>query len=426
MHESFLHYLWQFQYFDKTGLSTTEGEKIEVFKTGRLNTDAGPDFSNANVKIDGIEWVGSVEIHTKSSVWLEHKHDIDPAYENVVLHVVWSYDKPIYRADKTLLPTLELKDRVDESLIKEYKRLVNNPASIPCKKSFHRVATLVKLSMLDKALMERMEVKSAQVMEMLKQNQGDWQETAFQVVARNFGFKVNHDPFLQLAKSLSHKVLMKHADKLVQVEALLFGQAGLLDIPVGDEYYHLLQREYRILSQKYNLSPKKLARAQWRFMRLRPANFPTIRLAQLGALVVQRKNIFSGIFESEAYAPLLELFSVTQSDYWQEHYQFNRMASQSVAGLGESSIENIVINSVVPLLIAYAKYTDAQPMVERALNILQQIPAENNAITKAWKQLDFPAATAFDSQAQIELYNNFCQRRNCLNCAIGASLLKPS
>jgi hypothetical protein len=426
MHESFLHYLWQFQYFEKTKLSTTEGEKIEVFKPGTLNTNAGPDFSNAKLKIDGIEWAGSVEIHTQSSAWLEHKHDADPVYENVVLHVVWQYDKPIYRGDKTLLPTLVLKDRVDESLIREYKKLVNNPSSIPCKRSFPRVDALIKLSMLDKALAQRLEMKAVQVIEMLKQNHGDWQETAFQMVARNFGFKVNNEPFLQLAKALSYKTLLKHADKPAQIEALLFGQAGFLDIPVGDGHYQLLQREYRILGQKYDLLKKKLAKAQWRFMRLRPANFPTVRLAQFGALVAQQKNVFSRILEAEGYAPLLELFSVTQPEYWQDHYQFNRASAQTVAGLGESSIENIIINSVVPLLTAYGKYTDAPPIMDRALQILQQVPAERNAITKAWEQLDFPATNAFDSQALIELYNNFCQRRNCLNCTIGASLLKPS
>ena len=304
MHEGFICYIWQFQYFDKKELKTAQGEKIEVFKPGIGNTHAGPDFSNAKVKIDGIDWVGTVEIHPKSSGWMEHWHDLDPAYENVVLHVVWQNDQPIYRSDKTLLPTLELKDRVDESLIIQYKKLVNTSFSIPCKKSFPQVDEVVKRSMLDRTLMQRLEAKAAQVLEILNHHHGDWQQTAFILLARNFGFKVNSDPFMQLAQSLSYKTLLKHTDKPLQIEALIFGQAGFLDIAVGDEYYQLLRREYNVLSQKYSLSTRKLKRAQWRFLRLRPANFPTVRLAQFAALVAQEKNVFSKIFEI-ADAPIL-------------------------------------------------------------------------------------------------------------------------
>ena len=372
-----------------------------------------------------MDWAGSIEIHTRSSVWLEHLHDRDPAYENVVLHVVWQNDKPIYRADKTLLPTVELKDRVDQALITEYEKLVNNPSSIPCRKSISKVSELIRISMLDKALIQRLEMKAVQVTEILKQNNNDWQETAYQVVARNFGFKINSEPFLQLAQVLPYKILLKHADKPVQVEGLLFGLAGLLDVPVGDEYYQLLRREYNLLSQKYALSSRKLKKTQWRFLRLRPANFPTVRMAQFAALVIHRKNIFSKMFEIEDFHPLRRLFSTLQSEYWQNHYMFNRKSQQNVAELGDDSIDNILINSVAPLLVANGKHLDQQPLVDRAVQILQQVPAENNAIIRIWKKLGYVPKTAFDSQAMIELYNNFCQRRNCLNCAIGASLLKP-
>ena len=426
MHEGFISYIWQFQYFDKKELKTSGGEKVEVFQPGIGNTHAGPDFSNAKVKIDGIDWVGSVEIHPRSSGWMEHRHDLDPAYENVILHVVWQNDQPIYRLDKTLLPTLELKDRVDESLITQYKKLVNTSFAIPCKRSFPQVGELVKRSMLDRTLLQRLEAKAAQVVEILTQHNGDWQQTSFILLARNFGFKVNSDPFSQLAQSLPYKTILKHADKQIQIEALLFGQAGFLDMPIGDKYYQLLRREYSLLRQKYSLTARKLKRAQWRFLRLRPANFPTVRLAQFAALVVQEKDVISKIFEIADTLSLRALFSIRQSEYWQGHYQFNRKSKQAVAGLGDSSIDNILINTVAPLLVAYGKYNDEQGFIDRAVEMLHAIPSESNTITKSWGELGYVAQTAFDSQAMIELYNHYCQRRNCLNCTIGASLLKPN
>jgi Protein of unknown function (DUF2851) len=425
MQESFIHYIWQFQYFDKKELTTSEGEKIEVFNPGMLNTHSGPDFSNAKIRIDGIDWVGSVEIHPKASGWLEHRHGGDPAYEKVVLHVVWLNDEPIYRADSTLLPTVELFDRVDDALIKDYRKLLNNPASIPCRKSFSQVNDVIKLSMLDKALTQRLEMKAAEITAMLKKNKNDWQETTFQLLARNFGFKVNSETFFRLAQTIPCRILLKHADKLQQVEALLFGQAGLLEIAIGDEYYQLLQREYKILGQKYNLSRRKLSEVQWRFLRLRPPNFPTVRLAQFAALVVKQKSLFSRIFGMADFYELRNLFIISQSEYWQNHYQFNRPSKHKVADLGEASIDNILINSIAPLFVAYGKELGQQLFIDRAVQILQHVSSENNAITRSWEKLGYRAKTAFDSQALIELHNNFCQRRNCLNCAIGASLLKP-
>ncbi len=425
MNESFLHYIWQFQYFNKRDLITSSGEKIEVFKTGNLNTHAGPDFSNAKIRIDDLEWAGAVEIHTKSSAWEEHHHEVDKAYDNVILHVVWQDDKPVYRSDKTLMPTLELKGRVDEVLIKEYKKLVNSPSAIPCGKSFSKVDELTKISMLDKALMQRLEAKALQVEALLKSSNNDWEQTTYQLFARNFGFKVNNEPFEQLAKSVPYKIILKHVDKSVQVEAILFGQAGFLDTEVGDDYYKLLQREYHILSEKYNLEPTRLKKSQWRFLRLRPANFPTVRLAQLGALL-QQKGLFSKILELEDYKSISQLFSASPSPYWQHHYQFNRKSEQGVAGLGSFSIENLIINSVVPLLAAYGRATDDHSYLDRATGLLLQIPGEKNAIMRTWNNIGFIGKTAFDSQGLIELHNNFCLRRNCLNCNIGASLLKPN
>ncbi len=423
MNESFLHYLWQFQYFEKKELFTSEAEPLTILKTGTLNSNAGPDFFNAKVKIGELEWVGNVEIHIKSSDWFAHHHEKNSAYHNVILHVVWDNDKPVLRNGITI-PTLELKDRVDISLLHEYKKLISSPTSIACQKSFPQVDDLVKFSMLDKALMQRLETKASQAVELLKLNNNDWEETSYQLLARNFGFKVNADPFFQLSKSLPYKIIQKQ-NSLLQVEALLFGQAGMLETKTKDEYISLLFREYHLLEQKYSLSSFKLSPGQWRFLRLRPANFPTIRLAQFAALLFASKNIFSQLISIESYASIQKIFLQQQSDYWRTHYRFGKKAKGDVPELGEASIQNIVINTVAPLLVAYGKHKDEQTYIDRAVDLLQQLPAEQNKIMREWNALGLKVKNAFDSQALIELHNNFCQKRQCLNCTIGISILKP-
>ena len=425
MPESFLSYLWQLQYFDKQQLLTTAGEPLHIFNQGMLNTHAGPDFSNARIRIGSIEWVGSVEIHDRASAWHEHKHDQDAAYNNVVLHVVWSNDKSVRRSDGSELPTIELKDRVNEQLLLQYKKLVNSPEVIPCSGIFRHVSDLTRMSMLDRTLAQRLEAKADVVHTMLAQNNHDWEETCYQLLAKNFGFKINADPFLQLARAVPYKSLLKHADKSLQLEALLFGQAGFLDDAHTDDYYLALKREYALLSHKYQLRERKLHKAQWRFLRLRPANFPTLRIAQFSAILFCQKNIFSAIVEADSYAALNTLFSVTQSPYWQSHYQFSTPAEQSIPALGSMSIDNIIINTVAPLLVAYGKLKDEQRWIDRAVAILQEVAAEDNSITKKWSSLGQPVKTAFDSQALIELYNNLCIKKRCLSCVIGSSILKP-
>ena len=426
MQESFLHYLWQMQYFNKRELLTTAGETIEIFSLGVLNTDAGPDFANARIKIGQIAWVGSVEIHLLSSGWLDHHHDEDRSYDNVVLHVVWRHDKVITRNDKTPLPTLELKGRVDATLINTYRRLINSSFSIPCQRSLPGVDHLTKLSMLEKVLMQRLERKAEEVQTIYKQNRNNWEETFYQLLARNFGFKINAEPFFQLARLLPLKLLLKQADKQDQIEAMLFGQAGFLDASKGDDYYLKLRREHRLLAQKYSLQQKKMSKAQWRFLRLRPANFPSLRLAQLGSILHHHQNIFSAVRECENVTSLLQLFTVPPSYYWLNHYQFTKKSKNEEHALGKPSIENIIINTVVPVWVAYGKLSDEQSYIDRAVQVLQQLPAEENKITRAWKNVGMTTQTSFDSQALIELYNSFCQQKSCLNCAIGASLMRPS
>ena len=426
MNESFLHYIWQFQYFRKENLKCSNGDDVTVFNPGFRNPHSGPDFYDAKLKLGPIEWAGSVEIHISSSGWREHKHQDDPAYENVVLHVVWEENEIITRKDGTLLPTLELKDRVAPSFVLQYRRIVHSRSKIPCANAIQNVPAIVKMSMLDKALMARLEKKALVIAEALKKSNGDWQETCYQMICRNFGFKVNTEPFLQLAQSLPYKILMKHGDRLDQMEALIFGQAGFLKETINDPYYLLLRREYGLLKEKYKLSLRQMNKAQWRFLRLRPANFPTIRLAQLASVLYHQKNLFSKIISTTSWKELVPVFSVRPSDYWLYHYQFFKKQQKQIPSLGRMSIENIVINSIVPMLVAYGKSMDDQRLVDRAVQILQETGTEQNNILRTWEELGLDSKTAFDSQALIELHNSFCIRRRCLDCNIGFALLQPT
>ncbi|MBL7860943.1 MAG: DUF2851 family protein [Cyclobacteriaceae bacterium] len=426
MTESFLHYVWQFQYFDKKELSLTTGENLTILKPGILNTDAGPDFSQAKVKIDQIAWAGSIEIHLHSSGWYDHQHDADAAYENVVLHVVWEEDRPVYRKDGSRLPTVTLNKRVEPHLLKSYLNLVNNPASIPCQNSFAQVSDLIRHSMIDKAVMQRLERKAGEVLKVLDQNQGDWEETVYQLLAASFGFKVNTDPFRQLAKALPYKLILKHRDQPHQLEALLFGQAGFLVARSKDAYLTRLVNEYQFLERKYNLSTTRLNVAQWKFMRLRPANFPTLRVAQFAAFLRSTENIFSAILEAAQYEVVESLLTMEPSLYWKTHYRFGKKAKAEIQGFGEASREMVVINAIAPLLVAYGKSGDEHRYIDQAVRILQAVRSESNKIITLWKKLGCASQHAWDSQGLIELFNNFCQRRECLNCSIGSAILKPA
>ena len=421
MNESLLYYIWQFQYFSKENLQTLEGESITIFNTGFLNTNAGPDFNQAKIKIGSIEWAGNVEIHRKASDWLLHKHSRDEAYNNVILHVVWEGDQLITRADGSMLPTLTLKGRVDENLLQRYGKLVNSASSIPCERSLPNIDPIKKISMLDNALIQRLQAKAKSVDALLEDTFGDWQETTYRLLAKNFGFKVNADSFLRLAKSIPYKLIQKHQSSLLQIEALLFGQAGMLETKTKDPYVTSLFQEYDFLSKKYSLQETRMHPSQWKFLRLRPANFPTLRIAQFASLL-HSANLFSSVMEAISYNKLVEFFSTAPSHYWKTHYHFAKKSKGEVAGIGLSSKENIVINTIAPLWMAYGQAKDDQHFIDRAMEILHHIPAENNKITREWSVRGFTVKSAYDSQALIEQYTNFCKKRQCLNCEVGITL----
>lgn len=426
MSESFLHYVWQYQYFARTDLRTTTGDEILIFNPGLKNPHAGPDFPQARVRIDGVVWVGSVEIHILTSGWIDHRHDLDPAYDNVVLHVVWKNDCPVLRNDGSIMPTLELFGRIDESFITNYKKLVNSPWIIPCIDQFSNVPPITKIDMIQKATATRLESKTETILAMLKSNDQDWEETCYQLLARNFGFKVNADPFLMLARSVPFKTLLKHADKLLQVEAMLFGQAGFLeDVKGNEDHVNRLVREYALLSVKYQMSSARLNRSQWRFLRLRPANFPTIRIAQFGMLIHKHRQLFGKLIHATSANEIVEVFALQQSPYWKEHYHFFKKGKSEMPSMGLESIYMIIINTIVPLMVAYGKQRDDQDLVDRAFMMLHEVPPETNAIIRQWKTLKLSPLTAFDSQGLIELHDHYCMKHRCLDCTIGAYLLRP-
>lgn len=425
MSEDFLYFLWQFQYFDRTNLQTTAGEALQVLAVGQRNVNAGPDFLNGRVLIEGIEWAGNVEMHLRSSDWHRHTHTHDRAYDSVVLHIVWENDTVILRPDGTSVSTLELKTLTSKQLLYKYQALVESKEVIPCASQFVTSAEIQKRAMLDRCLMQRLERKAAVVHDMLERNRQDWEETAYQLLAQNFGFKINAEPMLRLAQGLPLKVLQKHRDNLTQIEAMLLGQSGMLPATkTQDEYVDKLRQEYDFLATKYSLRSHQLRVHEWKFLRLRPANFPTVRLAQLATLIQYQPSLFSLFIHVENSKMLEHALRVKQSDYWQKHYQFQKEATGKVPVLGKTSVENIIVNTIVPLLVAYSEAKDNRLFLDKAVELLEQLPAEQNHITEMWEGLELKTKTAFDSQAVIELYNNFCSTKQCLNCSIGTALLK--
>ena len=425
MNEDFLSFVWRYQYFDATDLRAQTGEQVQILRTGQLNTDAGPDFADARILLDGMEWVGSVELHVNSSDWEAHQHPSDAAYESVVLHVVWQDDRPVQRQDGTLIPTLVLNGRVKAAVRERYALLMDSKAEIPCGPQFREVPRLQKMAMLDRVLLERLETKAARVTELWEANNRDWEETAYQWLAQYFGFKLNTPAFLRLAQIVPLKILQKHRNSGLQIEALLFGAAGLLPEAMEDEYIKNLRQEYQFLSVKYGLKSRQMGTHEWKFLRLRPAGFPTVRLAQWAVLLQREAGLFAALTTLEDVANLRQMFRVSQSSYWKKHYQFGKESASEVPDLGKDAADLLIINAAIPLLVAYAQQRDQTAYLDRAIRWLEQLSAEKNHITRAWAGLGMRVTTAFDSQALIEWHNQYCVKKRCLECAVGASLVRP-
>ncbi|MGI9543293.1 MAG: DUF2851 family protein, partial [Cyclobacteriaceae bacterium] len=425
MQENFLHFIWEHQYFNKEDLVTTDGESLNVFHTGYRNDHSGPDFSSSRLSIGAMEWHRSTEIHIKASEWRSHQHHHDPGYNKVILHVVWQDDHSVFRQDGTSIPTLELKRRVAPEMIDRYQRLIRNRQSIPCSGQWDLAEEVVKLSMLDRALFNRIESKAKKIQALLEDTGNNWEEATYHWLVQNFGFKVNNDAFACLAGKLPYQILNRHRTDITSLESLLFGQAGFLDHNLEDEYHRRLAMEYQFLAHKYDLSAKRMDRHQWRFLRLRPANFPTVRLAQLAQLIHRQANIFS-LFRDHDFREYTSAFCGNVSNYWRNHYYFGKQHGKNAMRMGRASAESLVINTAAPILVAYGKALDQPSYVEKAVQLLQSLKAEKNQIIRQWAALGLRCRSAFDSQAMIELYNSFCKSKRCLSCNVGAHLIKTA
>lgn len=422
--EDFIHYIWKFRLFDRDNLQTTAGENIEVFSAGLPNSDSGPDFNNARLRIGDTTWAGNVELHINSSDWHKHKHTNDNAYKNVILHVVYRDDEPITLPDGRRLATLELKDRISPDLYNRYHGLVfGNQQFIPCEGTVRHVDDITLRNWLTRVLVERLEKRSATVMAALEKNKGDWEETFYQFLAAQFGFKINALPFELMAKSLPQLTLAKHKNNPLQIEALVYGQAGFLEEEFKDDYPKKLKDEYAFLRKKYNLAP--IEKHLWKFMRMRPQNFPTIRLAQFAALIVKSNHLFSKMIEIKDVAYLRKLFTDLEvSPYWETHYRFDAESKPSSKSLGESSIDILLLNTFVLFLFSYGKYNQQEYYINRSLKLLEKLPAEENNIVTNFGLLGIKVNTAFDSQALLELKNNYCSYKKCLQCGVGNKILR--
>ncbi len=416
MKEEFLYYIWENRLLNKD-LQTTEGEKVDVVATGYRNTNSGPDFLEAKIQIGDKLWAGHVEIHVKSSDWNRHGHQTDKAYKNVILHVVYENDMQVND-----IPTLELKGHFDESLFAQYQKLISSKNWIPCEKSIAQVPVFTRLSWLDRMAVERLESKSETVTKILNANQFDWEDALYKLLMRYFGLKVNNEAFETLANLLPFKTLLKHADNLLQVEAMLMGCAGFLEADFTEEYPLLLKREFAVMKAKFNLLTMPAER--WKFMRMRPSNFPTIRLAQMAQLIHKNGCLFSKIREAKDTAEVKALFDVAASEYWETHWRFDVPTESKLKHLGDATADILMINAVVPLLFCYGKLHKDESVGETAIQFLEETEAEDNAAIRHYVQCGIKVENAMQTQALLHLYNMYCKRKRCLECRIGAVLLR--
>ena len=418
MTERLLQFIWRFQYFNTGELQTTTGEDVQIIFPGTYNTNQGPDFSDAKIMIGKTTWAGSVELHLLSSDWKRHNHHNDKNYNNVILHVVWEDDFPNYN-----IPVLKLKNRVSKILLQRHEGLMNAKGFIPCQNDISSIKPIVLHSWKDRLLAERLIRKSAIVETFLNQNNHHWEETFWWLLARNFGIKINAEAFESMARRIPVTILAKHKNQIHQLEALLMGQANLLAGKFTDDYPVMLRKEYEFYKNKYKLSPGMVSPF---FLRMRPGNFPTIRLAQLAMVIHQSEHLFSKIKETHSLNDVKKWLNVTANDYWHYHYRFDQSSPFKKKNLGEAMIDNIVVNTLCTMLFAYGHFHKEQKYKDKALQWLEETPAESNSITKGFQQFGLKNNNARDSQALIELKNEYCNKKRCLDCAVGNMLFKAT
>lgn len=420
MTEDLLHFIWKFQLFNVLELNTTSGDNITVIHPGFHNTNAGPDFFNAKIKIGETLWAGNVEIHVKSSDFIKHQHQTNKSYQNLILHVVYENDSNDIKFN---FPVLEIRNYFPNKLVEIYNQFLQSNMWIPCENNLKNVSQLNITSWLQRLAVERIERKAKETEQLLLQFNNDWEYVFFIQLSKAFGFKVNATAFELWAKSLPYQLLLKHRNNSLQVEALIFGQAGFLEDDIlNDVYFNKLKTEYSFLRNKYSLKP--IDKHIWKFLRLRPRNFPTIRLAQLAEIIKKQHCLFSAFIEAENIQSLIKLLNVQVTDYWQNHFEFGKESICLKKSLGVKSAQSITINAIVPVLFAYSNYSGKEALKEKAIEFLENIESEKNSIINNWINLGIKPQSALESQALLELKNEYCSQKKCLNCSIGNAILK--
>lgn len=424
MNEDFLHYIWKFRLFDLRNLMTSDQEPLEILKPGDHNRDGGPDFENARLKIGNTTWAGNVEIHMNASDWLRHNHQKNKAYDNIILHVVYNNDHLALRRSKEPIQVLELKELIPQGVFRKYLNIINSNQWIPCQAMIKHTDSLTVQSWMDRLLAERLERKAEAVETILKQNKNNWESSFYILLARNFGFNLNAEPFEMLAKATPYSNIGKHRNNLFQLESLLFGQSGLLEKNQLENYPASLYNEYKILKQKFELT--NIKGHLWKFLRLHPSGFPTIRIAQFSSLLHKSTSLFSKIIEARKLSEVESIFDAECSEYWLSHYVFGKESPNRSKKLGKASIDIIIINTVVPFLFLYGIKKKEDKYKDRAIRFLEQLEGEKNSVITKWKLLGMPVKTAAYTQSLLELKNNFCNTKQCLHCGIGNFILRKN
>lgn len=419
--EKLLHAIWKNQWFAKEQLKTVCNQSISILNQGFSHQDAGPDFKQAIIRIDDVTWAGNVEVHVKSSDWYKHYHQNDLKYNSVILHVVYEHDQEVFIAQDSPLPTLELRFLLSSQLLLRYSQLLSSSVSFPCAAYIEKLHPLILPVFFTRLSFDRLTRKQSQIFEILHSFSENWEQTMFYILCQSFGFKTNAPAFEMLGKTLPYKILKKHTGSHLQIAALIFGQAGMLEEELEDAYYQSLQNEFLYLRAKYKLIP--IETRNWNLLRLRPQNFPCIRLAQLGEIIYRHSDLFTKLTTLQKPAYIQSIFINKPNDYWKTHYHFGKTSRASEKIMGEKSFQLLLINALIPFLYSYSTFIGNEKLQEYSMRLLELLPFEENHITKKYQQLGFCAMHAGNSQAILELRNEYCEKKRCIDCGVGQKVV---